>query len=234
MKRKRTTAWNKSKKKIKKSDYEVSSNSRVVRSVRTKDNVPAVQKLRYVSYFDVNYSSLGNLDQYVFRANSIFDPDFTGVGGQPMRHDQLAAFYDHYTVLSAKITIVHQGRGATNATRSPMVYGIYLSDTTSIGTPSYRRIIENGTPFRVTNEGCANPATKVTCNYDAKKFFNVKNVVDLRDNLGAQFGSNPQEDAYFIFFVQPVDESTDNGEGTYMVMIDYTVQFNEKDLLVQS
>lgn len=45
--------------------------------------------------------------EQVFRANSIFDPDRTGVGHQPLGHDQLLPMYERYIVdkLEWKITV---------------------------------------------------------------------------------------------------------------------------------
>jgi len=40
--------------------------------------------------------------EYVFKANSLFDPDLTGVGHQPTYFDQLAAIYSQYCVLGCK------------------------------------------------------------------------------------------------------------------------------------
>jgi len=42
---------------------------------------------------------------YQWRANSVYDPDYSGVGHQPMFHDEMAAQYKHYTVLSSRIFI---------------------------------------------------------------------------------------------------------------------------------
>lgn len=46
---------------------------------------------------------------YVFRANSLYDPDYTSVGGQPYMYDQLAAIYNRYRVysMSFKLDIVN-------------------------------------------------------------------------------------------------------------------------------
>jgi len=47
----------------------------------------------------------GNQATYVYRLNSVFDPDFTGVGGQPAGFDQLKALYGRYRVMACKVRI---------------------------------------------------------------------------------------------------------------------------------
>ncbi len=43
--------------------------------------------------------------EQVFRLNSLFDPDLSGVGHQPYGFDQVAAFYKHYRVEKATIEV---------------------------------------------------------------------------------------------------------------------------------
>jgi hypothetical protein len=42
---------------------------------------------------------------YVFRGNSLFDPDYSGTGHQPRFFDQFAAVYGRYKVLSSSIVV---------------------------------------------------------------------------------------------------------------------------------
>lgn len=42
---------------------------------------------------------------YALKANSLYDPDYTGIGHQPLRFDQLAAMFNQYRVRSARIKI---------------------------------------------------------------------------------------------------------------------------------
>lgn len=55
-------------------------------------------KLRYVNTTTIN-STLGAIGINQYRGNSLFDPDFSGTGNQPMGFDQLSAFYNKYRVL---------------------------------------------------------------------------------------------------------------------------------------
>jgi hypothetical protein len=40
-----------------------------------------------------------------YASNSIFDPNLTATGHQPLSHDQWSQFYQHYLVMGSKITI---------------------------------------------------------------------------------------------------------------------------------
>lgn len=43
--------------------------------------------------------------EHIFRLNSLYDPDFAGVGGQPYGFDQMAALYRRYKVTGVRIDI---------------------------------------------------------------------------------------------------------------------------------
>lgn len=61
---------------------------------------------KYADTISLPAAAAGVGSFYQFRANSTFDPDFTGVGHQPMFRDEMAAQYKYYTVMSAKIKII--------------------------------------------------------------------------------------------------------------------------------
>jgi hypothetical protein len=56
--------------------------------------------LKYATVLDFTVASLVGT-QHIFRLNSIFDPDATGVGHQPYGHDTLALMYARYRVVRA-------------------------------------------------------------------------------------------------------------------------------------
>ncbi|WP_219929646.1 hypothetical protein, partial [Achromobacter pulmonis] len=51
--------------------------------------------------FTVNPGVGGTVDTHIFRANSVYDPDESGVGHQPTGFDQLMEFFQYYTVVAA-------------------------------------------------------------------------------------------------------------------------------------
>jgi len=71
------------------------------KSIEWPDVFPV--KLKYDDFRAVTASV--NQGIYVYRINSIFDPDFTGVGGQPGGFDQLKALYGRYRVMAFKYKV---------------------------------------------------------------------------------------------------------------------------------
>lgn len=63
-------------------------------------------KLRYVEFFDLSPQAAGppGMVAYSFR-NSIFDPNWTGLGHQPLWHDTLLLMYGTYRVLGMKYNL---------------------------------------------------------------------------------------------------------------------------------
>jgi len=60
--------------------------------------------LRYAQTNVIDVANFGT-SQQVFRANSLFDPDFTGAGHQPNGFDQIIAAFNHFTVTRARIRV---------------------------------------------------------------------------------------------------------------------------------
>lgn len=60
-------------------------------------------KMRYSEEISVN-PTIGGVTAYVFRANSLYDPNLTGTGHQPSPYDQMKLFYKKFKVIGSKIT----------------------------------------------------------------------------------------------------------------------------------
>lgn len=64
-----------------------------------------IVNLRYFDQISLTPGGAGTIKEHVFRMASIFDPDRTGVGHQPLGHDQWANFYEHYEVVESVMTV---------------------------------------------------------------------------------------------------------------------------------
>lgn len=185
--------------------------------------------LRYTTPINILASS-GLLQRYLFRANSCYDPDYSGTGHQPMGWDQWTNLFNHYVVVGSKITV----RCLTdNANAAPYVFGIHLQDKT---TPPYtdwwgyneakmgtQKAIKGGT-------GTTNPT--LTCNYSAKKFYNITDIKDNFARIGALTNTDPTEVAYFAVYLQNLTAVSETA--FFTVTIDYIVDFSEPKNLALS
>lgn len=184
-----------------------------------------IAKLRYCSNISV-ISTLGALGSHTFGANDIYDPDITGTGHQPMGHDQWANLFNHYVVLGSKITVYPvQDAGIQG------LCGVYLSDDTSTPYTSGDQFMEaKRGSYQI--QSMTRGSRPVKAFFSAKKFFNVKDVKDNLDRLGAGVGTSPTDNAVFHVYFNTIDGNTDTMR--FLVQIDYVVLFSEPKDLTQS
>lgn len=195
-------------------------------------------RLRFCEIYSFNPTA-ASYSANEFRANDLYDPNYTGVGHQPLPFDQLMAFYDHFTVTKSKIHVNFQ-HTSTASGGVPAACGILLSDApNSIASFSgLQHIIEDpefGGKYVIVAGGNSDGLTgsqSVTRYFDAAKFFGKNNIVGAADYRGSASGS-PTEDAYWTVFCHSV-AANDPGEITAFVTIDYIATFTEPKGLVQS
>jgi len=147
--------------------------------------------------------------RYLFRANSIFDPDHSGVGHQPYGHDNLQSIYKQYVVDKAVITLVPTQFGNTVCT-----YGVRVAEGgPSAGFHLAREM--KGVTMGTTAVGAA--SAPISRTYSRSKMWPIEK------DTSANFGTNPTFDAYFDIFMQGPNQSTDPGSVDFMVNITYYV-----------
>lgn len=78
---------------------------------------PRIRKtLRYSTTCSLTATSGAVATPQIFRANDLFDPDFSGTGHQPMGFDQLMVWYNHFCVVRSKIICTFRCTTATSPT----------------------------------------------------------------------------------------------------------------------
>lgn len=136
------------------------------------------KRLRYSTAFVLSSVSGAVTGTYVFRANDLYDPDFTGTGHQPMGFDQLMQWYNHFVVTWAKITLVFKNGLAT----SPTVCLRVDADSTALTVID--RIVEVG--------GCVHENLEHTGQFGANKTLSmVANIPKLQGVSRAAITANP-------------------------------------------
>ena len=173
-------------------------------------------RLTYVQKVDLTAMGNNQAALWFFRANSIFDPDATGLsgGGQPYGRDTYASIYNHYQVMSSIITV------SSNTLANPdfMGVGIIMDDDASV-TASKRSAKElcsrKGSTFRTWNKGGMNHV--ISRKFDTKYFVN-------KNGQQTSMGANAPDGYYFGIF-NMCDEVSNTLN--CVVTITYTCKFWE-------
>lgn len=190
-------------------------------------------KLKYVDTITLD-SALGVVDSRYFRCNSLFDPDQAAGGHQPLGHDQWSSFYNHYVVVGAlcKATFAKDSNTPEGGFN---VCGIQVTDDT-VASANVTTLLEQGMTskkYAYKSINSHKPVT-VTRGFSTKKFFNVTNVSDNIDRLGALITANPIEQAFFQVFTGAASSAVNPNAQTCLVEITYTVIYSEPKELPQS
>jgi len=189
-----------------------------------------IVNMRYADSYEISLNSTpGALTSLKWRANSVFDPDFTNVGHQPMGYDQWALFYNHYVVLGSKISIGLTGVAA--AADGAVVSNLSLQASGTNAYTTMSEFIEKGLGSTKLLQGfLGNSNTKQLASYSAKKFYNVKDVKDNLDRIGAAFGANATDPAFYYLSIQ----GQPSVRLHMIVIIDYIVLMSEPNDLPAS
>lgn len=196
-------------------------------NLRVPGGMPRIgrARLRYVELSTITGTS-GALSTTKFRAGGVFDPRFASGGHQPMAFDQWASLFNHYVTVGSKCTVTFSPNTDVNT-----MVGVYVDSTTT----TYNSWIEFAEAKMGYQKMIADDErTKIiSVNYSAKKFFNLTDIKDNVTRLGAAVTENPDEDAFFIVYIQATDEAT-TVVVQAKVQIDYIVDFSEPKSLAQS
>jgi hypothetical protein len=185
-------------------------------------------RLRYVEQISLNPGA-GAVASYRFRANDIYDPNWSGTGHKPMGQQQLFTLYDHATVVGSKIKFTPMTHGYAPAGTNSGVYGTYIDDNTTTSYTNAAAILESRlgkSSVLIGNGGSAGTKPRPAIRkFSTSKFFGVKNVVgkDLY-RCGATF--SPTEDAYFVLWYGSIG-GNDPGLLNFMVEIEYICVMTE-------
>lgn len=177
-------------------------------------------KLRYNESHTFGASSTPNFaSSYKIRMNGLNDPNFTGVGHQPLGYDELMTIYEKATVVAAKITVAYVGD-----TTVPSVVGVRLADGNESTIADKKKAIENGDSkwsYMTTANG-GNNRIILSKTVNIKKFFNVASIVgNEKFTLSATENPNTDDTCIAEIWVAPISSADQHGR----TLIDYTVEY---------
>lgn len=183
-------------------------------------------KMRYCQQF-VMTSTSGTMATQVFRSNSIFDPDLTGVGHQPLGHDEWAVLYNNYKVKQARITL-QPGNTNTN----PVILAVTRTDSTTGASGNMDSVCEQpATKWVTLATSTGGPSARtLKMGYVSSKQYPQ---LGKDDSLRPAFGNNPAEGNYWVVKMQSIDAGQTINL-PILVTIDYIVELSVPKILTQS
>lgn len=196
-----------------------------------------VTNLRYVDTFRLT-GNAGVPGSNVFRMNSLFDPDLSGVGHQPMYFDQLCGAagtgpYLKYRVLGSKITVkycVENAPATAAANIGPIVVGLQMTTTTGLYGSSLSALLEaSGSTWTwLGDKAGGNNVKTLTGTYTpARDLGNDPGD----DTVAANYNANPSQQYCAVpWKIDTVGAAV----VTCIVQIDYRTEFYDRNEVAQS
>jgi hypothetical protein len=159
-------------------------------------------KLRYADAYSLT-STAGSIAKQVITWNSTFDPDYTGVGHQPLYRDTYAAIYDQYAVVKARITVTF----CSNAATSAMLCGIVTDDDATSSTLGTVLIEQSrGKHLLLPNNGGSISSREIVLDWDAEQHLNIDPFSS--ELYKTAIGANPTESSFAHIWAVPADASS--------------------------
>lgn len=173
-------------------------------------------------YFEIVtlQADTGVLKTYNFSANSMYDPNVTGTGHQPMYFDQMSTIYDHWVVIGSKINVTVSNLLTTNTTST---VGVYLNDDATVTPVTLYSFVEHSKSQHKQLAAGTNNNVRFSLNYSAKKTYGKSLLAN--NSLQGTISSNPSETINYTLFVQPTDQISNQY---------YVVEFDIKYIAVWS
>jgi hypothetical protein len=160
-----------------------------------------MSKLRYHDAETLT-STAGSLGKYVYRWNSTFDPDASGVGHQPMFRDTFAGIYDHYAVVRASATVKF-----INSSSVAMFVGMVTDDDTTTSS-TLDTLCEQTHGWHELLPAQAGSLSTVTHTFqwECVKYLGIDPYTS--EQYKTAVGSNPTEESTITVWVLSTDGST--------------------------
>lgn len=185
-------------------------------------------KLNYCEQVDISAIAVSYMP-YVFRGNSLFDPNQTGTGHQPLYFDQYAAMYYKYRVLGSAVRIDVINNSPTSALFYVCEPNTEISTLTDLST-LYEQS-RAGAPKLVPIAARISSRMKKYCS--TRKACGLTKSQLFDDTFAAEVTANPSNVWYWNLLFGSIDEST-VPVGYFMIKITYYVQFFDRKLVAQS
>lgn len=182
--------------------------------------------MRYVERVNLNIPNL-TFDAYQFRANSIFDPNYTGIGHQPMGHDRFNTLYRTYEVLGSRIRAqVCKDQFENGVGTDQVIIGLECDDTTGFDASVTEQLENQRTYYKILSNGrSGRTPISISKGFSYRKM--VCGDMSKRSDNKSAFGTNPTQSFYFHFLYSALHPTGTPGTMSVMFTIDYIVLLSD-------
>jgi hypothetical protein len=202
-------------------------NTRAVRGPQRKTSPSKLRSLKslQLTYGDVfTISDAHGFALRTFRLNSIFDPDRTGVGGQPTYYTQLAALYDTYRVRAVDLDFEFFNTSAADAPLVGLIANPVNSGPTASGVAAQQLLLEGKHSRYAWLSGglTTNPKSRARLHFSINLAELCGEKVD-DDDFSAAFSQNPFSECDLDVVILDPSNADIAVAATYIARITYHV-----------
>lgn len=169
--------------------------------------------------------AIGAASVYQFVANNIYDPDYTGVGHQPLFHDEMAAQYKYYTVLTSSIKVTFAGTNAQEAN-----FLLWVDDDLFVPTNPNDAMEQHASTFSLNRLDRRSNTLQLRASLDVARWNKTSRAGLLADDMH-KTSRNSSPDAasrkYYQIYVAPLSSSVTLSAIPCKVELFYTVLWRE-------
>lgn len=177
--------------------------------------------IRYNDVYTIQSSS-GSAGGQIMRMTSVFDPDFTGSGHQPLYFDQFTPVYDNYVVLGATLNAEFSPLSDDTeiTTTGPYTVGLTGNNNTSYSGGSFVLAEQNKSVTAVLGRDKGTSVVKLKMNYSPKSCLGVS---PDDDTIQSAVSTNPSKNWFVYAWVS--DDNFTSGSVKVRITITYRVRF---------
>lgn len=152
--------------------------------------------------------------QYAYRANSLYDPDLSGVGTKAIGVTAMGGIYNRYRVLSSKVhlTVIN------NDADDPIHIAIVPQKTSTALTVASKESVpaQPGCSWDIITNQTGKGTISNYCNVAALSGTGSAN----QETFTATFGNNPTTEVYYILYLWNESGNALNAEATIVITFD--------------
>lgn len=190
----------------------------------------AFVKLRYCDTIAINAPAGGLTGQYLYRVNSLHDPDYSGIGHRCLGTSEWMNFYSRYCVVGSRLTV----KCINTSTTVPLQFGILLRQGGVLSGIDPNILKEQGdSTWSYAGNMNNRRQSTVSKNCSIKKFFGYPNPANETD-LRASTNANPDVTGYFQIWTAAADGFSDPPNTSFQINMEFLAILSKPIKLEQS